>query len=80
METKPQERYEVEVLSPAGESRWDFEDLDEAAIFFYRKIADDYSEPSTEVALHDCVAGETLASFQYNPDDAMGKVEYDVSK
>lgn len=80
-----QERYEVEVLTPEGLkdvscARWDFEDLDDAAIFFYRKVAEDYREPSIEVALHDCIAGETLASFQYDPDDAIGKVEYDITK
>ena len=74
------ERYEVEVITPDGETRWDFSDLDEAAVFFYTKVGEDYSEPSTEVALHDLVAGETLMSFTYDPDDAIGKVAYDVSK
>lgn len=74
------ERYEVERITPEAETRWNFNDLDEAAIFFYRMVADDYREPSTEVALHDLVAAETLASFQYDESHDVGRVEYDITK
>jgi hypothetical protein len=74
------ERYEVEMIAPAEDTRWSFKDLDEAAIFFYKQIAAAYEEdPSVEVALHDLVAGKTLASFYYQPNDEFGKINYDVN-
>jgi len=72
------ERYEVEVVQPQQEVRIGFSDLDEAAIRFYHEVAMDYREPSTNVNLHDLVAGKTLAAWYWNPDDALGKVEYNV--
>ena len=76
--SKTSERYQVEVIMPdAAEHRWDFRDLDEAAIRFYSEVSANYSEPSAEVALHDLVQGMTLALFVYVPDDAVGRVQYD---
>lgn len=72
------ERYEVEVLTAEdGETRWDYSDLDEAAIMFYQEVAAAYREPSTEVALHDLVQGKTIALFVYVPNDDLGRVQYD---
>lgn len=73
------ERYEVEVLTPQQERKITFSDLDEAAIRFYHEVAIDYREPSTNINLHDLVAGKTLAAWMWNPDDALGRVEYNIS-
>ena len=73
------ERYEVEVQDPEnGEIRFDFRDVDEAMSRFYREIANNFSEPSYSVAIHDLVAGRCLACWQYDPNDDVGKVLYDT--
>ncbi len=73
------ERYEVEVITPQQERKITFSDLDEAAIRFYHEVAIDYREPSTEVALHDLVQGKTLASWVYDMNANLGKVQYDLN-
>ena len=73
------ERYEVDIITPQQETRLTFSDLDTAAARFYMEIAMDYSEPSTEIGLHDLVQGKTLASWVYDPNADIGKVTYDVN-
>ncbi len=74
------DRYEVEVQVADSDVTevYDCADLDDAMIVFYRRIADNYSEPSYNIAVHDLVAGKTLANWWYNPDDEIGKVLYDT--
>lgn len=59
------ERYEVEKISPEGETRWTHREIDDAMVKFYGEVANDYSEPSVEVYLHDLVAGKTLIAHNY---------------
>jgi hypothetical protein len=77
--TYESERYEVEVQDPEfGEERTNHSDLDEAMEQFYRSVADNYSEPSHNVCVHDLVAGRTLCIWEYNETDEVGKVMYDT--
>ncbi len=73
------ERYEVEIITPQQERRLTFSDLDEAAIRFYHEVAIDYREPSTNIGLHDLVAGKTLAAWSWEPNDRLGQVIYNVN-
>jgi len=73
------ERYEVEVLEADEHlARTSYSDLDEAMSVFYKNIGENYSEPSYNLAVHDLVAGRTLACWWYDPDDDVGKVVYDT--
>lgn len=72
------QRYVVEIINPGKQHDHDYSDLDEAMIRFYSEVALNYREPSTEVAVHDLVAGRTLSAFAYEPNDDIGKVEYDT--
>ncbi len=77
--TYESERYELETQDPEyPETRTGFRDLDEAMEAFYRSVADNYSEPSHNVAVHDLVAGRTLCVWQYTDTDEIGKVMYDT--
>jgi len=76
--SKQLERYVVEIVSPDQNFELDYSDLDSAAQRFYTEVANNYDEPSYEVALHDLVAGETLAAWSYEPNDAIGLVHYNV--
>ena len=70
------ERYEVEILSPEGEVKIETNDLDDAAARFYKEVAENYSEPSVSVYLHDLVSSKTLASWDYSMEDEFGRVIY----
>jgi hypothetical protein len=80
MNDRQSERYEVEVqiADSAVTEVTDCNDLDEAMAVFYTKVGENYSEPSYNIAVHDLVAGKTLANWWYNPDDEVGKVLYDT--
>lgn len=78
-EKNQSERYEVEIMvAECDESHSSYDDLDSAMAVFYTKVGENYSEPSYNIAVHDLVAGKTLANWWYNPDDEVGKVLYDT--
>lgn len=70
------ERYQIEILEADKETRLDHNDLDTAAKQFYALVAEHYEEPSASVYLHDLVASQTLASWNYDEDDDVGQVYY----
>ena len=72
------ERYEVEVVHREGETRETFRDLEEAASVFYKTVADNIGIEHNSVFLHDLVASDTLAAWEFDPDVDLDRVFYDL--